>query len=201
MSNFSKMSLIKSFASYCRQNLHLAGLNRSQSKEIKAHLSGGIASLLHAQSKPKMGITNARDDSNPPSPPPPRFPFYIWAKWILGTALTIILPFWRQKWRSLLKLEGEVEMVAGAVDNVAKVVEEVAMVTEKMAEDAAESLPEDDHKLKDALVCIENVSKKVVEEAHLTQDIIHKVDDLKEEVETLIDPIKEREKRQERHEK
>lgn len=130
----------------------------------------------------------------------------------MGTALTVILPFWQQKWRSLLKLEGtstmkdcdilphsyrklkkpacivnlgEVEMVAEAVDNVAKVVEEVAIVTEKMAEDAAESLPEDDHKLKDALVCIENVSKKVAEEAHLTQDIIHKVRNLA----TILDYI------------
>jgi len=65
-------------------------------------------------------------------------------------------------------------MVAEAVEEVAGVVEKVAGVAEKMAADAAESLPEDG-KLKAAALFVENVSKEVAEEAHLTKDIIHKV--------------------------
>lgn len=65
---------------------------------------------------------------------------------------------------------GEVEMVKDA----AEVVEEVASVTEKASAEVAEQQPKDG-RLRRAAALVERASKEVAEEAHLAQDIIHKV--------------------------
>lgn len=65
-------------------------------------------------------------------------------------------------------------MVADAVEDAAVIVEKVANIAEKVSLDIAEQMPEDG-KLKEAVLFVENVAKEVAEEAHHTQEIIHKV--------------------------
>lgn len=79
-------------------------------------------------------------------------------------------------------------MAAEMAETAADVVEKVATMAEKMASDAAKNLPEDG-KLKGAALFVEHASKEVAEEAHLAKDIIHKVDEVKHEVEMFVEPI------------
>nr|CAD1838127.1 unnamed protein product [Ananas comosus var. bracteatus] len=134
----------------------------------------------------KKEVSVDRIDNKPTLPSTPqKSPFSTWAKWAIGLITTILLPFGNKK---LLQIENEVEMIENVVENAAVVVEKVANMTEKVSSEVAERLPEDG-KLKDAVVFVEHASKEVAEEAHLAQDIIHKVDELEEEVKTLLDPI------------
>lgn len=57
---------------------------------------------------------------------------------------------------------------------MAEVVEKVATVFEHISAQVADKLP-DDSKLKDAALFVEHVSKVTAEDAHLTEDAIHKV--------------------------
>ncbi|XP_026435588.1 uncharacterized protein LOC113333294 isoform X3 [Papaver somniferum] len=110
----------------------------------------------------------------------------LWTRWILGAMLTLILPFWKAKWQKLLRLEEVVE-------HVAETVEKVAVVTEKLSMEMADKIP-GDGELKKAVLFVERVSQEAEKDARLTEDILHKLDDLKEDVEKLIDPIFDGEK-------
>ncbi|KAI3978607.1 hypothetical protein MKX01_015782 [Papaver californicum] len=117
----------------------------------------------------------------------------LWTRWILGAMLTLILPFWKAKWQKLLRLEAEVNMALEVVEHVAETVEKVAVVTEKLSMEMADKLP-GDGKLKKAVLLVERVSQESEKDARLTQDILHKLDDLKQDVEKLIEPIFDGEK-------
>ena len=65
-------------------------------------------------------------------------------------------------------------MVKDTAEVVAEAVEDAATVAEKVSSEVAEQLPENG-RLRTAAVLLENASKEVAEEAHLAQNIIHKV--------------------------
>ncbi|XP_026432939.1 uncharacterized protein LOC113330340 isoform X2 [Papaver somniferum] len=117
----------------------------------------------------------------------------LWTRWILGAMLTLILPFWKAKWQKLRRLEVEVEMAVEVVEHVAETVEKVAVVTEKLSMEMTDKIP-GDGKLKKAVLFVERVSEEAEKDARLTEDILHKLDDLKEDVEKLIEPIFDGEK-------
>ncbi|KAJ0975948.1 hypothetical protein J5N97_017913 [Dioscorea zingiberensis] len=102
------------------------------------------------------------------------------SKWALGSILTLMFPFWTHQWKNL---EGEVEIAA-------ETVEKVATIVEKVSSGMADKLQEDG-KLKHTILSVEKVSKEIAEEAHLALDIVHKMEDLKDEVDIFIDPILE----------
>ncbi|KAF8406059.1 hypothetical protein HHK36_008139 [Tetracentron sinense] len=135
--------------------------------------------------------TNMGKDNNgnlPPAPPvPPKPGFPTWARWVLGSILSLFLPFSKKKWEELLRLEGEVEIVAEEVENVAEVIEKVATITEKVAAEVEDMLPHDG-KLKEAAFLIEHISKEAARDAQLTINFIHKVDHLKQDVEMIVEP-------------
>ncbi|XP_004292518.1 PREDICTED: uncharacterized protein LOC101310960 [Fragaria vesca subsp. vesca] len=113
-----------------------------------------------------------------------------WVRWIFGSLLSILIPFWTHKyWRNLQMIEGEAEVVMEEVDNVAKDVERVATVAEKVSADVAEKLPTHT-KLKQIALLIERVSELAAQDAQLTQQFIHKVDALKEDLEDLEKLVK-----------
>ncbi|GFZ10242.1 hypothetical protein Acr_21g0008410 [Actinidia rufa] len=85
------------------------------------------------------------------------------ARWTLGAILSL-LPFGKEKWEGFLRIEGQVENVAEAVENVAEVVEKVAGVAEKEA----------------------------AKDANFAINVIHKVEELKQEVvEKVVEPVNE----------
>ncbi|KAJ0011089.1 hypothetical protein Pint_33396 [Pistacia integerrima] len=141
----------------------------------------------------KLDANMLKDDIDkvkpaPATPPPPRFNFALWAKWILGSILSLLLPFWKQKWEKLQKIEGGAEMVVEGIENVAEVVEKVA---DKVSTQMADKL-HDNTKLQEAALLVERVSKATAQDAELTINFIHKVNALKEDLddlETMVEPI------------
>ncbi|KAI3439261.1 uncharacterized protein J3R85_004988 [Psidium guajava] len=119
-----------------------------------------------------------------PNPPKPsRFP--TWVRWVTGSILSLLIPFWKLKWDKLQQIEGEAEEVIEDAEILAEVVEKVATVAEKVSAQVADKLPEDS-KLKEAALFVEHVSETAAHDAHLTENFIHEVDELKQEVDTEI---------------
>ncbi|KAG6741480.1 hypothetical protein POTOM_054740 [Populus tomentosa] len=134
------------------------------------------------------------DEVVPPVPNPPGSNFPTWAKWILGSILSVFLPFWKQKGEELKRIEGEAEIIVDEVEHVAEEIEKVATVAEKVSEEVAEVLPENG-KLKETALLIEHVTKAAAYDAKLTQDFIHKVDAVKHDIDDLkimVDPVIEK---------
>ncbi|KAK3185102.1 hypothetical protein Dsin_032388 [Dipteronia sinensis] len=107
--------------------------------------------------------------------PPPRFNFFLWARWILGSLLTLFLPLWKQKLNQFQKIEGEAEMVVEEVEKIAEVVEKVASAAEKLSEEVADAVPDNHPKVKDTALFVERFSKATANDAQLTLNVIHKV--------------------------
>ncbi|KAK1555380.1 hypothetical protein Q3G72_025586 [Acer saccharum] len=107
-----------------------------------------------------------------------------WKIWILGMVISVILPFWRNKWGSFQRLKNEVEAEMETAEHVAEIVEDVAEKVEKVAEEVADHLPQGG-RLKDAVTLIENVAKETAKDAHLADQFIEKVEDVEREVESF----------------
>ncbi|KAL8521154.1 hypothetical protein ACS0TY_011632 [Phlomoides rotata] len=125
------------------------------------------------------------------TPFPSKFVFSKWMKWVLGSLVSVLLPFWKNKWDTLLTLEGEAEKVVEEVEVVVEVVEKVATTAEKVAEVVLKQLP-DNSKIKEAAQVVEHVSSVAAHNAQLIQNLINKVDDVKqdvEELEKIVEPI------------
>ncbi|GMI74657.1 hypothetical protein HRI_001135000 [Hibiscus trionum] len=120
-----------------------------------------------------------------------KFKFSPWARWLLGSVLSFLLPFWKSKWAYLKRMEGEAEVVVEVAENAAQVVEKVATVAENMSAEAAEKLP-DDSQLKKAAMVVEHVSEIAAEDAHATTKFIQQVGAVKHDLdglEALVEPI------------
>ncbi|XP_009770098.1 uncharacterized protein [Nicotiana sylvestris] len=131
----------------------------------------------------------------PPEEPAPSKPsLFAWTKWILGSIISIFLPFWKDKWDNFRRIEGEVEKVVEEVEEVAEVVAAVATKTENVMAGIAEKLPENSL-LKEAAVAVENASAVAAKEAQFTSNLIHKVEyverDLKD-LKTMVEPVIEK---------
>ncbi|KAK6945782.1 hypothetical protein RJ641_013326 [Dillenia turbinata] len=166
---------------------------------IQMHKGRGLQ-LITASSAP-CGSSNATmvrnymskaQPSEPPLPPPPPRPrVSVWIKWIFGTLLSLLLPFWNVKWQKFLEFEEEAQKVVEETEDVAKVVEKVATAAEEVSEDVAEMLP-DNSKLKQAALFVEHISKVAASDAQFTENVIHKVDALRhdmKDLETLVEPV------------
>ncbi|XP_031492744.1 uncharacterized protein LOC116259199 [Nymphaea colorata] len=114
--------------------------------------------------------------------------FSTWVRWLLGSIVVIIFPYWQTKWQNFLRIEGEIEAVAEKVEGAVEVVEKVAAVAEEVSEEVAESLPSEG-KLKDAVLFVKHVSEEAKKEAELALKLIHEVAEAKEDAETIMEPI------------
>ncbi|KAL8536223.1 hypothetical protein ACS0TY_011742 [Phlomoides rotata] len=125
------------------------------------------------------------------TPFPSKFVFSKWMKRVLGSLVLVLLPFWKNKWDTLLTLEGEAEKVVEEVEVVVEVVEKVATTAEKVAEVVEKQLP-NNSKIKEAAQVVEHVSSVAAHNVQLIQNLINKVDDVKqdvEELEKIVEPI------------
>ncbi|XP_002522600.2 uncharacterized protein LOC8266813 [Ricinus communis] len=167
------------------------GYGHPMNQELQMFTANGGTWKIHDAKKLKV----IKDDMVRPSvPDPPRFNFPTWAKWVLGSILSLFLPFWKQKWEKLKMIEGQAEIVLEEVETVAAVVGKAAMAAEKFSAEEAEKLP-DNGKLKKAALLVEGISKATAHDAQLTKDFIHKVDNLKhdlDDLETMVEPAIEK---------
>ncbi|RDX77912.1 hypothetical protein CR513_41878 [Mucuna pruriens] len=137
------------------------------------------------------GIKDVKVQPDAPAPASKIFTFSNWLRWVLGIVLSVLLPFWKPYWGKLQRIEGEAELVVEEVEVVAKVVEKVAMVAEKVTEDVAEMLPEDG-KLRKAALVVQHASKQAAHDAQLTEEFVHKVEELKndlDDLEAFVEPV------------
>ncbi|CAN1302688.1 hypothetical protein LINPERPRIM_LOCUS25573 [Linum perenne] len=108
----------------------------------------------------------------------PRYSFTSWVKWVLGTILTIVLPFWKHKWERMKTIETEV-------------VEQMATVAENLSSEAAEIIPSTNGRLKEAALVVERISKTTAHEAHVARDFLLKLEKLQhdfDDLEKMVQP-------------
>ncbi|KMZ68463.1 hypothetical protein ZOSMA_23G01220 [Zostera marina] len=122
----------------------------------------------------------------PPLPPPPTLkqkqPKTFWAKIFMGSFFFSFLPFsWKRK---LQELEDEVELALDVAEIVVDVVQTVATTAERVSSEVGDDL--ETGKLKDVLDYVEDFSKEIAENMETAKVGIEKVDDIREEVETLL---------------
>ncbi|KAF8723273.1 hypothetical protein HU200_021790 [Digitaria exilis] len=176
-------SLLRSFASlYC------------QKLRSTTRLGPAVPPRFQAVNQRMFSSSGGTADAGPPPAllrqynEQQRTPFFTWARLAIGSALAAAAPFLHSRWASFLRIQSEVEMVKDTAEAVAEVVEEVATVAEKVSSEVAEQLPEGG-RMRTAVMLVEHASKEVAQEAHLAQDIIHKVDEIEEDVKAIIAPI------------
>ncbi|XP_057422445.1 uncharacterized protein LOC130716254 [Lotus japonicus] len=137
------------------------------------------------------GVKNAK--VQPEGPASTMFTFPSWLRWVLGSVLSLVLPFWKY-WQKFQMIEEEAEVVVEEVEEVAKVVEKVAMVAEKVSEDVAEMFPKDSN-LHNAALVLERASEHAAHGAQQTEEFIHKVEELKNDLdglESFVEPVIEK---------
>ncbi|KAL9272405.1 hypothetical protein AKJ16_DCAP17792 [Drosera capensis] len=160
-----------------------AGLGlRLMSTGVVGNGSGKIDGESTSSSSSSSSSSPAGSPARPPRAPKPGFPR--WARWLLGSVFSLVLSFWMPKWGTLLRIGGEAEIVMQEVEKVAEAVEKVATMAEKVSADIAQQLPDDD-KFKAAALIAEHVSEETANDAHIVEQIIHKVDEVKQDVEDI----------------
>ncbi|XP_077213976.1 uncharacterized protein LOC143848797 [Tasmannia lanceolata] len=184
------MSIIRSLAFYNHHGPHLPSRSHARNRNPSQRLE--ISTLKHGcwllvnqgvkLAQVRRGelskIYGMVGSNLPPSNfPKPNLPN--WLRDIVITVISITLPFWKQDVEEFLKIEEEVE-------NTAEVVEEVAEAMEKASTDVAEK---SDGPVKDAALFVERVSKELDKGSEETLEILHKFDELKKDVEELVEPF------------
>lgn len=152
-----------------------------------------ISASSRAYSQPKLEMVNNQDDQlvQPPAPAPSNSGLSNWAKWLLGSVLPLLLSLWTKNWNDFWSLEGKAEKVVKEVEDAAEVIEKVATTADKTLATVADRLP-DGCKLKEAALMAENISSITAKDALCVQNLIHKVEDLKQdlgELETMVEPV------------
>ncbi|XP_057503946.1 uncharacterized protein LOC130787571 isoform X3 [Actinidia eriantha] len=132
--------------------------------------------ILHCRS---MVVYSSVEPGTPPpnSNPNPNS----WKSWVLSAIITIILPFFTRKWWPLFKINATVE----TVEQLTEVIERVAEGVEDLADNVADKLPEGG-KLRHAIETVENAAKETVKDAQFVEQIIDKVEEVEQEVESFI---------------
>ncbi|PKA53164.1 hypothetical protein AXF42_Ash009894 [Apostasia shenzhenica] len=102
-------------------------------------------------------------------------------KWLFGSLICLALPLCRR----VLRIEDEVEK---ELVDVVQIVETAAEATKKVSSDVAEVLPTDS-KLRQTAMVVEEEAEQVLSEMKKYEAFIHKVDEVKEEVEAWVERI------------
>ncbi|VFQ81832.1 unnamed protein product [Cuscuta campestris] len=113
-----------------------------------------------------------------------KFNILTWAKWIIGSMLSLIFPFLKGELEGIRKIEGKVEGVAEEVEEVAEVVETVATTVENVIGRVADKIPANTP-LKEAVEAVEHASAHLAQDAHYITTFIHQVEDVKDDIEKL----------------
>ncbi|CAL5031743.1 unnamed protein product [Urochloa decumbens] len=103
-----------------------------------------------------------------------------WAKWVVG-AVIVAIPIYRR----FRTLEDKIEKTA---EVAVEVVDTVAEATEKVAGEVANAFPGNEN-LKEAASKIKAVTDAIEEDAEKAEALIQKVDEIKKEVDSIVDPI------------
>ncbi|KAF6170286.1 hypothetical protein GIB67_042976 [Kingdonia uniflora] len=120
------------------------------------------------------------------APLPSGSPFPGWSNWMLLTLIPMILPFFKSKWGPLLLLKQRADTILQEVEDMAELVEDAARKVDRIADDVTEKLPEGS-KLKKVISMVDHVVEDTIKVADLAEEIIDRVQDVEQKVETLIE--------------
>nr|KAJ0205121.1 hypothetical protein LSAT_V11C500267970 [Lactuca sativa] len=110
-----------------------------------------------------------------------------------GHDLALALLIMEAKMGQHSKARRQLEEVVKEVEEVAEVVEKVASTTEKLSAEVAENL--NNGEMREIALMVEHVSSVTVKDARMTQNFLHKVGDLKQdlaELENLVESAKDK---------
>ncbi|KAM7518546.1 hypothetical protein LguiB_017508 [Lonicera macranthoides] len=108
--------------------------------------------------------------------------------WLLGTVLTIALPFTAHKWGPLPKWKKDIQLMVETVERITNKVESTAGKLHEVAEHIEESLPHG--KLRNAFDFIENTAEEIAKGANVAGDLIDKIQEVDEKVDIFIEQSK-----------
>ncbi|KAI4307436.1 hypothetical protein L6164_030626 [Bauhinia variegata] len=158
----------------------------------KHNLGASTAALrVHHDNRRKMNfvvLCGVPPGASFPSDPLPGS----WKLWLLGTVMTVLFSFTKGKWGPLLKLKEEFQTKIDAIEDVVDMVEDVAEKVDKVAEEISDNLPAG--KLRDFADFVENVAEQVDKSAELAEDALEKVEEIGEQMETLLESNTQEEK-------
>ncbi|KAB2082932.1 hypothetical protein ERO13_A05G223100v2 [Gossypium hirsutum] len=122
------------------------------------------------------------------------FPFNLipagssWQLWALGTLVPLLLSFTTSKWGPFSKLKNEADNMLETAEQITDVVEDVAGKVEEIADQVGEQLP-DGGKLRATLELVEDLAEGTAKNAHLAGDLIDKVQEIEDKMESLMDAV------------
>ncbi|CAI9303024.1 unnamed protein product [Lactuca saligna] len=105
--------------------------------------------------------------------------------WVLCIVLTFVLPFITHKWGPLIALKNRVDTAVDMAEHIAEVIEDVAGKVDKVIDNITDDLPEDS-KLRKRLEAVDELIEGVAMSAHIANDIIDKVEEAEDKLESLI---------------
>ncbi|XP_042031509.1 uncharacterized protein LOC121778256 [Salvia splendens] len=183
MSLASSSSIIIAKPGTRLQSLSWNPISRLALSKCKTDEFGFWASKKTLQHTRKSFVVSADTaPENPPASapsPPPSQPM----GWVLGFVVTFILPFFTSKLGPLQEVKDRLETSLQAVENIVEVVEVVADSVDKIAENYAEDLPQG--KLRDLVEKVEHLAEKTAEAADALDNVIDKVQDVSEHVDSI----------------
>ncbi|KAF4372931.1 hypothetical protein CsatB_008489 [Cannabis sativa] len=109
-----------------------------------------------------------------------------WKVWLMGMIVSVIIPFWTNKWGRLQKIQKQVETVVDTAQEVTEMVEDMAKKVEKVADELGDRLPEGG-KLKQTALFVEDFAQKTVHNADLIEDLLQKVEEVENKVEDFLE--------------
>ncbi|KAL3638797.1 hypothetical protein CASFOL_016704 [Castilleja foliolosa] len=115
-----------------------------------------------------------------PSGPPSSHPM----GWIIGIVVSLVLPFFTNKWGPLWVLRNRIMNAVQSVEDIVEAVEKVAEKVDEIAEDIGDDLPQG--KLKDLVHLVENMAEKTAKTADCIDNVIDKVQEVEDQVEKRI---------------
>ncbi|XP_074571813.1 uncharacterized protein LOC141828309 [Curcuma longa] len=108
----------------------------------------------------------------------------IWALWMVGSVIDFAVPLYRR----ILGTEDAIEKTA---ESTAEALEKIAKIAEEVSSDIAGGLP-DGARLKKAALQMEEICEIVDQDSVKAEAFIQKVDHIKVQVDTVIEPIIEK---------
>lgn len=128
-----------------------------------------------------------RSNITPPAgaPVPSGSPSGSMKSWVVGIVLTFVLPFFTHKWGPLTLLKNKVDTVVDTAESIMEAIEDVAGKVDKVIDNITDDLPKNS-KLRNTLEAIDKLVEGVEKSAHIANDIIDKVEEAEDKLESLI---------------
>ncbi|XP_022772287.1 uncharacterized protein LOC111314932 [Durio zibethinus] len=185
-------------AAILKTGLFLANISKKKNEQLFQRNQTCLPSLISAgglglQTNRNRKLNNMVVCCRLESRPPP-FPFNFfpgsnnWQPWVLGTVLSVILPFTTSKWGPLLKLKNQADNILEVAEQISDVVEEVAEKVEKIADEVGDQLP-DGGKLQATLEVVEDLAEETAKNARLAGDLIDKVQEMEDKLESFMESV------------